>query len=343
MKRLQYIFASVALCGCVSTVSLKETSYYDQGKLALAGKSYDLAQVKFKLALRETETRVYALNGLAATYYEMNDHKTALEFVRSARLIDSESLYLKNNEARILARLEDERIRVLTPVKVEAALIGQVAISPAVVDLTPGTAMLSLQGGRPQIEVTSTRPAAGYERLLPTAQLEQIAPDVYNLVLAPRKEVAATANESVGLLSVLDAKTAPSSKAKDGLISTNSETIPAARQAAIGQLQRSNTRIAIANGAGIKGIACGAAGSLRKAGISVGSCTDYKTKDGKTNFKQTETVLYVNRDSKLDPELILALIHSCDAKRLVVTNLTSSKLDVQVVLGKDSRTASRRA
>jgi LytR cell envelope-related transcriptional attenuator len=349
MKRLQYVLVSIILCGCVSTVSLQEMSNYEQGKAALAAKSYGLAQSKFQLALNDVGTKAHALNGLAATFYEMNNDVSALEFIRSARAIDTKSEFLKNNEAKILARMNATQASNQAAAEFEPVKLGKVDVTPAVIDLTAGSAMLPLREGRPQIEATSTRPAAGYERRLPTAQLEQITPGVFNLVLMPRREEVAAKQDLSEIANVLASVRAAAVQGSGATTLSESGTSVLAntktirpRRIALDQTERSMTRIAIANGSGVKGIACSKAESLRKAGISVASCSDYKTKDGKVNFKQTETVLYINRQSRLDPELILALIRSSDAKRLVVTNLNNAKLDVQVVLGKDSRVTARR-
>jgi hypothetical protein len=319
MKRIQCVLLSIALCGCASTISLKQLSNYEQGKAALAARMFDVAQEKFKLALNEPLNRAHSLNGLAATFYEMRDYSVALEHIKSARVIDAQSEFLKQNEAKILAQIASiNRYKETIPLA-EIARTGSISTSPAVLDFSKGQNQQPLTEGRTQIESTSIVLTGGYERMLPTAQLEQIAPDVYNLVLNPPSEKPNLPSES--------SKVAVFFKSELVLNPTS---------------KRTAAKIAIANGAGIKGVACGTAGSLRKVGIPIVTCNDFKSKDGKVNFKQTETVLYVNRDSRLEPELIIELIRTCDAKRLVITNLHASKLDVQVVIGRDNRLTSRR-
>ncbi len=341
ISQLAPFASAVVLIGCAATapdsVSFKDSQnatamsesskiqqIYQLGRAEFERGEFDLAMIQFKKVLKLNPLSMDARNGVAVVLFEQGRYDEAYEAIQVAARMSPDDLVVARNLAKIskLANASglDRRLAVSNDLVTEVAALDR---PPSVVYLgeVQGLKAETDRSERRRIDVTPMSLPQGFERILPTSQLSQIAPNVYQLsLIAPvtTPKPAQPPRPEVAILPRVH-------------ISTKTDVARKIKPAP-------TVRLSVANGNGKKGLACGQASILSGVGAGAtviqASCTDYK------NFNQQETVLYLRDGVSLDAKVLASNMGSRQVYKVVRIS-TKSKgylptgTDAQLVIGKD--------
>jgi tetratricopeptide (TPR) repeat protein len=309
-----------------SDAQIKGVQLYQLGRSEFERGAYELAIASFKQALMVDPDSTYARNGIATVLFQLGRHDEALEAIQVAVRMSPNDLVLNRNLAKITSFLKAYAGSAVMhadgnlATSIQTAPIDRI---PSVINLgeTPVSQLATNRTDYRQIEVTPMSLPSGYVRVLPTAQLTLLAPNVYELSQESR---------SVSRSTELPVKPEATVFAVG--------ILPIKPVAARSKKLTTSVRLSVANGSGKKGLACGQANIL--GGVGAGevviraSCTDYK------NFNQQQTTLYLRQGVQLDAKALAVSLGSDRSFRVIRVsaganeNLPSGK-DAQLVIGKD--------
>jgi tetratricopeptide (TPR) repeat protein len=302
----------------------KAQHFYMLGRSEFERGGFEQAMVLFKQALKIEPSSVDARNGIAAVLFQLGRYDEAYEAIQVAARMSPNDLVVARNVAKIAKfttlNNSGQNTGVAEPL---AVVVTAIERPPSVITLGEVAGSYSAQNQSPNrnVDVTPIAMPQGFARILPTAQLSQLAPNVYELSVLSRTPVPSPEPSSPTNVAVLPRVN----------IVTKAKVSPLKKSAAA-------VRLVVANGSGKKGLACGQASILSGVGAGAvvirASCADYK------NFNQQETVLYL-RDGVLLDSKVLAKSMGMERSFRIVRVSASSKesfpvgKDAQLVLGKD--------
>jgi tetratricopeptide (TPR) repeat protein len=311
MKTITLVFAGLTCVGCafvgptidpllivskttvqpaVASVSADQDLYF-QGRAALKIGATVQASVFFKASLKQNPDSIDARNGMVAVLFEQERYEEALDAIRVIRNLAPDDLMIARNESQILAKV-NRSDKNLVPEGKEIA----VALDP-----TNGVALLQ--------PLTLPR---GIVEVKPSAEIKQLAPNVFELTRVGEQVVAKATSEK---------KLPVNLKAS------------AIRH----QTKDPSVRILVSNGSGKTGLACGQAKAFRASSLGDSQVTSDCLNH--TNFSQARTVLYVRKGSNIDTIALLSALGSKNKFVVTRSETLPQDADAQLIIGRDWRAA----
>lgn len=272
------------------------TVYFELGRI-------QKAEEQFKLAIDIAPTRAHLHNNLAYLYQEIGRTDEAVSAYSEAFRLDPKNLRILNNLASLTCQDKGECMAAVS--EKEAASTGEPAsgatprpnLSMNAAMTAPGTTVTPLA---PMTVATPTM------ALAPTVQLENVAPNVWELRPA-----------------------APTVAQTPVVVETPVVTTMAMQQRSVSSqpVSLSAGRVELANGNGTRGMAKRVGAYLREAGYAAPRLTNHQT------FRQKSTeIQYVAGAEAMARQLGRSLGHPA---RFVQVAALERQAPVRVVLGKD--------